>query len=190
MSKIPHWVMNCKDDHCIKLDVRPVLAEGNDPLVQIMAKVEALAEDDILRIEAPFDPLPLRRMMASRGYNCHVIEKASNHWQVYFKKQESPTLPLLPNITDLPPFPLYWQDGILEMDLRQLSPPNPMIAILKIIESGDIRGHFVVKLSRDPIYLYPELVTRKWHAEIIEQNEGGILVKIIQEKENGKDVGK
>lgn len=176
----PEWFVDLSLDDYVQLDVRPILAKGIDPLEQILAKADTLPEQDILMIEAPFDPLPLRRLLAGRGYASHAVSLSPEHWQVFFKKQKTQILPELP---DLPAFPIQWQDGMLEMDLRRLEPPNPMIAILKIIEGGEGGDSFIVRLTRDPIYLYPELSERSWQAQILEDSGAGL--KILISKVNG-----
>ncbi|PCJ43295.1 MAG: hypothetical protein COA81_04445 [Alphaproteobacteria bacterium] len=176
----PDWFADLNEDDCMRMDVRPILARGDDPLEQILAKVELLAVQDILLIEAPFDPLPLRRMLTGRGYASHAVPLSPKHWQVFFKKQDGAKLPDLPNLSDLPAFPLYRQDGVLEMDLRGLEPPNPMIAILKVIESGKAGDKFIVRLMRNPVYLYPELVERNWQAQVLEERDDGLRVEITK----------
>ena len=58
-----------------------------------------------------------------------------------------------------------WQDGDgHHIDLRGLSPPEPMVEILRLLESGavvSLTAHF----DRDPIFLYPELDERGWSYE-------------------------
>lgn len=178
----PTWFADLNQDDCVRLDVRPVLAAGDDPLERILCQLDQLSAADILLIEAPFDPVPLRRMLAGRGYDNHIISLSPEHWQVYFKQQAVVILPELPDLSDLPAFPYYWHEGQLEMDLRRLEPPNPMIAILKVIEAGNVTDNFRARLIRDPIYLYPELAERGWVAEVLEENDAGLLVKIIQRK--------
>jgi len=163
-----------------RMDVRPLLARGIDPLEQILARVSNLPDNAILQIEAPFDPLPLRRLMTGRGYDSHSVQRSEDHWQVSFRKQDGAKLPDFP---DLPDFPVTRQGDILEMDLRGLTPPNPMIAVLKLIESGQAGEGFTVRLDRDPIYLHPELAERHWHAEMVEDGDNGIRVRISREND-------
>jgi len=56
-----------------------------------------------------------------------------------------------------------WQakDG-LHIDLRGMSPPEPMVAILATLAQPDETGPVIAHLDRDPIYLYPELVGLGW----------------------------
>lgn len=172
------WASDLNSEDCDKLDVRAAIASGGEPLPDILKKADALTNERILLIIAPFDPLPLRRLMAGRGFECHLVKISNNEWHVYFKQGENPALPELP---DLPSFPMEWRENILEMDLRGLMPPNPMIAILKIIASGEGGNMFRVLLNREPIYLYPELAERKWKSELIEQSEDLYKVEIIRQ---------
>lgn len=172
------WASDLNSEDCEKLDVRSTIASGGEPLPDILEKADALASEKILMIIAPFDPLPLRRLMASRGFECHLVQKSTEEWHVYFKRGKNPSLPELP---DLPSFPMQWRENILEMDLRELIAPNPMIAILKIIESGEGGNMFRALLNREPIYLYPELAERKWKSELIEQSGDTFKVEITRQ---------
>lgn len=67
------------------------------------------------------------------------------------------------------------------MDLRGLMPPGPMIAIVKLIESGEGNEGFTVRLLRDPVYLYPELAERSWRAQIMQQEEDDYILWIEKE---------
>lgn len=61
-----------------------------------------------------------------------------------------------------------WQgaDG-LHLDVRGFDPPQPMIRILSLIDSGEVKDTLIVHLDREPIFLYPELEDRGWSHEII-----------------------
>jgi hypothetical protein len=53
------------------------------------------------------------------------------------------------------------------LDVRGLEPPQPMIRILRLIDSGEVDDVLVVHLDREPIFLYPELDDRGWSHEIV-----------------------
>ncbi len=57
------------------LDVRPTLAAGGDPFVEIMQAVAALRPGEELELIAPLDPVPLYDVLASRGFD-HVTERS------------------------------------------------------------------------------------------------------------------
>ncbi|MCF6215583.1 MAG: DUF2249 domain-containing protein [Emcibacter sp.] len=185
-AAMPDWLCGAQPGQTIDLDVRPILAAGNDPLAEILSQVKEMSPETILSIEAPFDPVPLRRLLAGKGYDNYAIQRSDQHWQIYFKRHVGQKLPDFPSFPDLPDFPVAWRDGILEMDLRKLMPPDPMIAVLKMIEVtsdyGGEGGAFTVWLNRDPIYLYPELIGRQWHAQIIHDEDDGLLVKIAKDE--------
>ena len=55
----------------VTLDVRPLLAMGQEPFEDIMAAVHALPPGGELELIAPFAPLPLYAVLAERGF-AHV----------------------------------------------------------------------------------------------------------------------
>ncbi len=64
------------------------------------------------------------------------------------------------------------QEGV-HIDVRGLEPPEPMVAILELIESGEVEGALIAHLDREPIFLYPELDDRGWSHEIVPACGGG-----------------
>jgi len=62
-------------------------------------------------------------------------------------------------------------DG-LHIDVRGLAPPEPLVAIVSLIESiAD--DTVIVHHERDPQLLYPELAERGWRAERIAGSDPG-----------------
>jgi len=66
------------------LDARPIFDSGNEPLAAILAFMEAAGPADTLVIEAPFHPVPLRRLLARRGYRSQAEALAPDHWRCTF----------------------------------------------------------------------------------------------------------
>jgi len=58
-------------------------------------------------------------------------------------------------------------DGAVHVDVRGLEPPEPMVAILQAIDSGEADTVLVAHLDREPIFLYPELEDRGWSHEVL-----------------------
>lgn len=52
----------------VRLDVRPTLAAGGEPFGEIIAAADALPEGGVLEILAPFEPVPLYRVMRHCGF--------------------------------------------------------------------------------------------------------------------------
>jgi hypothetical protein len=72
--------------------------------------------------------------------------------------------------------PRSWRDDEgLHVDVRGLSPPEPMVTILTLVESlGE--SSMIAHLDRDPVFLYPELAERGWLAQRIDGD--GVRVRI------------
>lgn len=67
-----------------KVDVRPLLARGEEPFGAVMAAREALASGQGLRVVAPFLPAPLVERMKSDGYAVRVARRRDGGWQADF----------------------------------------------------------------------------------------------------------
>ena len=55
------------------LDVRPILAAGEEPLELILETAGGVSEGDVLEITAPFEPIPLYAVLGARGF-AHLTE--------------------------------------------------------------------------------------------------------------------
>ncbi|MDJ0949214.1 MAG: DUF2249 domain-containing protein [Alphaproteobacteria bacterium] len=75
-----------------------------------------------------------------------------------------------------------WQaaDGS-HIDVRGLNPPEPMVAILTLLEKADTGDVVIVHHDREPIYLYPELAERGWRHEIIAGEPGEVRLRLVRE---------
>lgn len=56
------------------LDVRPLLAMGEEPFEAIMQAVADLPSDGVLELTAPFAPVPLYGVLAEQGF-AHLVEQ-------------------------------------------------------------------------------------------------------------------
>ena len=73
-----------------------------------------------------------------------------------------------------------WREGDAEhIDVRGLSPPQPLLAILRHVE---INGHdgraLIVHHDRDPALLYAELAERGWWAERIDGDVDEVRLRL------------
>ena len=68
-------------------------------------------------------------------------------------------------------------DGI-HIDVRGLSPPDPLVAILELVGSIGDATPVIVHHERDPRMLYPELAELGWTAERITGEPGEIRLKL------------
>jgi len=73
-----------------------------------------------------------------------------------------------------------WRDAQGEhIDVRGLPPPQPLVAILRLVhELKDAGGAVIVHHDRDPVLLYPELAEIGWSAERLEAGAGAVLLRL------------
>lgn len=64
------------------------------------------------------------------------------------------------------------------LDVRGMSPPGPMVAILSLIDSGEGEAGFTVHLDRDPVFLHPELAERGYAAAPVPGDPGEVRLKV------------
>ncbi len=69
------------------LDLRPVFERGIEPLAMILDEVSRLRPEATFIIDAPFHPLPLRRLLGGRGFESRARQLSGDHWQVAFRRQ-------------------------------------------------------------------------------------------------------
>jgi hypothetical protein len=69
-------------------------------------------------------------------------------------------------------------DG-LHIDVRGLAPPEPFLAIVRLLESiGDAATPVIVHHERDPVLLYGELAERGWAVERVDAGPGEVRLKL------------
>lgn len=182
-EKAPLWVEN-KDLHDrVAIDVRPILAEGGEPLGPIMRLAATVPPGGLLVLDAPFDPAPLRRVLGNKGFDSYRRALAPDHWRVWFRRrhEDAPKAAPEPAATGTDR-PRQWRDEEgLHIDVRGLEPPQPMLAILKLLESGAVEsGAVVVHHEREPVFLYPELAERGWRHELQPADAGEVRLRITR----------
>ena len=157
----PEWLAMALD--CPPLDVRPVLAGGTDPFAAIMEAAADVEFGGFVVIDAPFNPSPLRRVLAGRGFSSYGRKLSEGHWRVFFHLDGGTDWERGADVQVLPEGAMTWreEDGI-HIDVRKLTPPNPLRAIIRLIEGLDDAATVVVHHDREPQLLAPELAERGW----------------------------
>jgi len=69
------------------LDVRPLLARGEEPFATIRAEVNALTAGRGLTVVAPFMPAPLIELLKGEGFQCTAEHRADGGWAVNFWRE-------------------------------------------------------------------------------------------------------
>jgi uncharacterized protein (DUF2249 family) len=71
----------------ITLDVRPVLARGDEPFVEIMETAEKIKVGETLTLIAPFEPVPLYDVLGERGFSHETTQAALDNWIIQFTRK-------------------------------------------------------------------------------------------------------
>jgi uncharacterized protein (DUF2249 family) len=74
-----------------ELDLRSAFERGKEPLGEILDAVAAIPAGGVLTVTAPFHPVPLRRLLAGRGFASLPTALAGGAWRVVFQRGFSGT---------------------------------------------------------------------------------------------------
>lgn len=136
----------------VTLDVRPLLAQGKEPLAAIMQAADALAEGQTLRLLAPFRPVPLFRVMERRGYVHHDRQLDGGAcWQIDFSRPEQ----VLSQGSTLEAF--SWPEPSAFLDLSALPPAETAARIAEALERARPGEVVFALLEREPAALLSQL---------------------------------
>jgi len=80
----PHWLDQSRI--IIKLDARPLLAQGLHPLEQVQQQCSAMNPGEIFEITTPFPPSPIIEKMTAEGFEAHSETAADGMFHTYFQK--------------------------------------------------------------------------------------------------------
>jgi hypothetical protein len=77
---------------------------------------------------------------------------------------------------------VLWRDAQGQhIDVRGLPPPQPLVAILRLVlQQGRSGTAVIVHHDRDPVLLYPELAERGWAAEHIPGDPGEVRLRLTR----------
>ncbi len=159
---------NRNESKTVTLDVRPTIASGSDPFSEIMAAVGQLADGDILQIINTFEPIPLINKLQAQGYKSWTERPEAGIIHTFFKKElAGETAEALPEVkaSDAVTFQqkvAFFGEKKRTIDVRHLEMPEPMVTILKAIETLDDDHALFVEHKKMPQFLLPELQNRNY----------------------------
>ncbi|MCO5155709.1 MAG: DUF2249 domain-containing protein [Aquamicrobium sp.] len=164
----------------LDLDVRPILRDGGEPFGAIMEAVAGLAPGQSLRLLAPFKPAPLFGVLGARGFEPSAREIGGGDWEVLFTPQAAATSPQNDNGAGngTGAGGERWPEPSIELDNRDLDPPEPMVRTLEVLERMAPGETLAAILPREPIFLLKELETRghRWRGETTADGSYRIVV--------------
>jgi uncharacterized protein (DUF2249 family) len=170
------------------VDVREDLRQGRQPLGKILQAVRALAGGQDLVLRASFEPVPLYRVLAARGFAHQSRRLADGDWEVRFVRRPgrraaaSGSAPVPPRGAGPAPStgvaPSEATAPWSRLDNRGLEPPEPMIrtfAALDALPAGEV---LEIHNDRRPMFLYPHLQERGFRYETVDEPDGSARVRI------------
>jgi uncharacterized protein (DUF2249 family) len=145
----------------VRLDVREDIREGREPFARIMAAVDGLLPDGVLVLRAPFEPAPLYRVLARRGFAHWTECLGPDDWVVWFFRASATSEATATAAPSVPPaVDPSAVSGAARVDVRGLEPPLPMVRVLEALETLAPGQLLEVWHDRRPIFLYPQLEER------------------------------
>ena len=152
----------------ISLDVRPTLESGEDPFNIIMKAVKVLKEEETLQIINSFEPIPLIRKLESKGYESWTERPEEGEVHTFFKLSKTKWVDneveesVKKSTKNFEEELDYFGDNIRKIDVRELEMPEPMVQILKEIETLKDGQALFVDHKKIPQFLLPELEVRNY----------------------------
>lgn len=187
----PGYLQHIEPEKLINFDVRAMLAEGNDPLKSIQQKVKSLNPGEVLVIINNFEPVPLIRLLEKQGFRTYVNFVDPERIETYFYREGEATGT---DSTDTLPTPgtdpatsgdwnsllLQYKNNLVEIDVRHLEMPMPMMTILENLETLPTEKALYVHHKRIPVFLLTELKERAFDYRIKEIRDGEVYLLIFK----------
>lgn len=144
----------------VDVDVRPILQSGGEPFSVIMAALDDLSPGQGLRLLATFKPVPLFAVMEKKGFLHQERAMEGGDWEILFTPMQGiPERASVEAAIDTM-LPEQWPEPDTRLDNRGLEPPEPMVRILAAAEQLKPGATLSALLSREPMFLFPQLEQR------------------------------
>lgn len=175
------------DAPVVTVDVRDDLRQGREPLARIMLGVSTLHEDEVLRVRAIFEPVPLLAVLAKRGFASETVQHGPDDWSVWFWRDSSGVPHEPAQIDGAAPMRVpaseaeaeaEADDAIVLLDVRNLQPPEPLVRTLAALKALPAGKQLVQVNSRVPQLLLPMLAERGYACELDESHADRVLLRI------------
>lgn len=182
--KLPAFFNAVKPEQIFEFDVRPIINAGEDPLSLIVAKVKTIPKGGVLKIINSFEPTPLISLLKKQGFESFADTIDDQLVETYFYKTGDELL----KTDDTANHSEGWDDllekyngKILNVDVRNLEMPQPMMTILESIDRLPEGNALFVYHKRIPVFLLPELKERKFDYRIREEAADQVRLLIFKE---------
>jgi uncharacterized protein (DUF2249 family) len=167
-------------DKIVRLDVREEFRRAQPPFPRIMNTVSGLLEGQELLLVAPIEPVPLFSILAQRGFGHASRQIESGDWEVRFSRDLAVSNAAAGVKADRPTAGATQArtPDFVELDARQLEPPEPMIRILQALTTLSPGAELRARTDRRPLHLYAQLESRGFTGVSDEQSDGSFITHI------------
>jgi len=155
---------NSNDKYTLAIDVRDDLSKGIDPFARIMKQLGSMADAETLLLINSFEPFPLIRILGKKNYKISVVKKEIDLIYTFITKtaeDRDEVVPVVSNGEELfSSINERYKDKCIEIDVREMEMPKPMITILDKLDSLKAGEALYVHHKKIPVFLLPELKAR------------------------------
>ena len=181
---LPQFIKDVEAEHIITLDVRSILAGGDDPLKLIQQTVKDLQPGQILKIVNTFEPTPLVKLLEKQGFQSYVDVVSKDLVETYFCKTEAESDAKLETGLsenyDWEQIISRYEDKLEQIDVRHLEMPMPMMTILESLDKLAAGTALYVHHKRIPVFLLTELKERNFDYRVKEIRDGEVYLLIFK----------
>jgi uncharacterized protein (DUF2249 family) len=181
---IPQFLKELEAHHIVMLDVRSMLADGNDPLKLIQQKVKELQQGQVLKIVNTFEPAPLIKLLEKKGFECYADAVEKDLVETYFYKTAADgDVQLEAKVNDTNDWDEIlkrYENKLQQIGVRHLEMPLPMMTILEALEKIPVDAALYVHHKRIPVFLLTELKDRDFDFRIKEVSDGEVYLLIFK----------
>ncbi len=167
----------------VPLDVRPTINSGADPFKEIMGAIKKMKEDETLQLINIFEPTPIIQILEEKGFTSWTDKISNSEYHSFFTKNSKSSHQEI--VADMPISEGSFEEKLIsfggnirEIDVRLLEMPEPMVTILKELETLPEDYVLLVNHKKIPQFLLPELKSRNytWMQKDIEPGLTHLLI--------------
>lgn len=156
----------------VELDVREYHRRGEDPFLAIMQTVSRLEPDDSFVLINSFEPHPLYRAMAQKGFGHAAEQLGPEHYRITFTPSGTGTEPAPAEVPtcDVRGLPPQDRHPLIFRTFSDLAPGAKMI----LVNDNDPKPLYYQMAAEMPgqfAWSYLEQGPRDWRVEITRQGE-------------------
>ena len=141
------------------LDLRQTDDDAETGMQQLLAALEKMPDNGILKLTAPYRPVDLIELLQNRGYRVNVRQWRNSDWDVEVLASRTPDI----------------------IDLREMEAPEPMQRILTICTAMGKDDSYLARLPHVPSMLFPHLLALGLAWCVHEEQDHSALLMVRRE---------